>query len=214
MGNQRRSPKLPAKRPYVLKARADKRAQMHGKLARAAFELHDTIGPSRTTITAIAQHAGVQRLTVYRHFPDDAAIFAACTAYSFEVDPPPNPEAWAAIENPERRLPAALGELYGYYQRKRRLLANLYRDAEMPVVAAALRHRKTVLAQGADVLARGWTVPRRNDRIFRATLGHILQFATWLSLIEDYGLDGDDVICLAVHYVKATGAASGSREKE
>lgn len=203
MDKQRRSPKVPVKRRYNLKARADKHAETHRALARAASELHHTIGPSRTTISAIAERAGVQRLTVYRHFPNDEAIFTACTAYAFEVDPPPRPDTWTGIEDPETRHRHALGELYGYYGRKRQLLANLYRDAEMPVVAAALERRRAMLRHAAEILRAGWRVSSSRARFFAAILAHTLEFSTWLSLTEEQGLTDTEAIELAARLVNA-----------
>src|SRR5882724_3024396 len=157
IGEHQRSLKVKKRRPYRLQQRAAQQAETHLALARAAFELHNSVGPSRTTVSAIAEKAGVQRLTVYRHFPDDNAIFAACTAYAFTEAPPPDPETWRAIPEPEERLRLALRQLHVYYRRRRRLLANLDRDAEMPAVAAALARRRELLAKAAAILAEGWT---------------------------------------------------------
>jgi AcrR family transcriptional regulator len=203
MSKQDRSSKVAVKRPYNLKARAEKHAETHRALARAASELHHTVGPSRTTISAIAERAGVQRLTVYRHFPNDEAIFTACTAYSFSVDPPPNPDTWTGIEHPEKRLRRALGECYRYYRKKRQLLANLYRDAEMPVVAAALQRRRAMLRHAQEILQAGWRVSSSRGRFFAATLAHSLEFSTWLSLTEEQGLTDSEAIELAVRLVNA-----------
>ena len=190
-------------RPYRLKARAEKQTETHRALARAAFELHDTVGPSRTTVSAIAERAGVQRLTVYRHFPSDEAIFSACTAYAFELDPPPNPEAWIAIADPMQRLRTALSELFGYYGRRRQLLANLYRDAEMPVVAAALARRRAILQRAVEILLAAWSADDGTQRSLSATIGHALEYSTWLSLTVEQGLDDDEAIALSARWVAA-----------
>jgi AcrR family transcriptional regulator len=193
------------KRQYRLKRRAEKRDETHLVLARAAFELHATVGPSRATVSAIAEKAGVQRLTVYRHFPDDEAIFAACTAYSFAEDPPPDPESWRSVADPELRLREALRSLYGYYRRKHRLLANLYRDREMPAVAAALARRHAVLARGIEILSEGW--PRATStgiRYRRAAIGLVLDLATWQSLSEI--LRDEEAIEMALVLVRASAA--------
>ncbi|MGX9177077.1 TetR/AcrR family transcriptional regulator [Mesorhizobium sp. BHbdii] len=203
MGNHVRSPKVLPRR-YTLKSRADKQAETHRALTRAASELHHTVGPSRTTISAIAEKAGVQRLTVYRHFPDEEAIFTACTAYSFELDPPPRPDTWIGIENPQERHRTALKQLYGYYRRKRQLLANLYRDAEMPVVAAALERRRTMLQRAAEILRAGWKVSPARLRFFSATLAHTLEFSTWLSFAEGQGLSDAEAAELAVRLVTSS----------
>ena len=199
MDDHLRSPKI-EKRPYRQQQRAENTAETHRLLAKAAFELHDTIGPSRTTVSAIAERAGVQRLTVYRHFPDDAAIFAACTAYSFEHDPPPNPEAWRTIADANERLSAALRDVYGYYAKKRQLLSNLYRDAEIPVVADALARRQQVLARGVGILLEGRSWPGDVAQL-RAALGHVLDFATWRSLSETQGLNQTATIEMALRFV-------------
>jgi AcrR family transcriptional regulator len=187
--------KEPKRRPYRLQRRATKKAETHLALARAAFELHSTIGPSRTTVSAIAEKAGVQRLTVYRHFPDEDAIFAACTAYSFEQDPPPNPEAWRSIAEPVTRLRTALLQLYSYYRRKRQLFTNLHRDAEIPLVAAAMARRRAVLEKGAALLAEGWAgKDAKTARFLVASIGHALSFTTWLSLAMAQGLNDEEVV--------------------
>lgn len=194
------------KRSYRQGVRADKHAEMHQLLARAAFELHDTVGPSRTSITAIAERAGVQRLTVYRHFPDNATIFAACTAYSFEHDPPPNPEAWRSVEDPGERLRFALEEVYSYYRKKRQLLINLYRDFELPEVATALERRQQVLRRAVTILLQGRA--RSNDpKRLKAVLGHVLDFATWRSLVEIQGLSVSNALSTATSFVYVASAS-------
>ena len=174
MGNQARSLKVPTRR-YKLKARAGRQAETHRALSRAASELHHTVGPSRTT-----------------------------TAYSIELDPPPSPDAWIGIENPQERHRTALEQLYGYYRRKRQLLANLYRDAEMPVVAAGLGQWRIMLQQAAEILHAGWKVSPARLRFFSATLAHTLEFSTWLSLVEEQGLSDAEAIELAVCLVTSS----------
>jgi AcrR family transcriptional regulator len=190
-----RSLKKRPRRPYRLQRRAARQAETRMALARAAFELHSSIGPARTSVSAIAEKAGVQRLTVYRHFPDQDAIFTACSAYSFAQDPPPRPEAWGAIADPRIRLRTALHTLYGYYGRKRQLLANLYRDAELPVVAAALSRRGEVLAKGVAVLVEGWVTPNgKRARFAAAAIGHALDFTTWQSLVETQRFSQEEAV--------------------
>ena len=207
-----RSLKSDTPRPYRLRARADKQAETHRALAQAAYELHTTIGPSKTTVSAIADLAGVQRLTVYRHFPDQEAIFAACTAHAFAKDAPPVPEAWKTIPDPRDRLQTALAQLYGYYRRNQQLLSNLYRDAELPVVAAALTRRAGMLQQAVAILAKGWPAPTSgNERLRRAAIGHALDFSSWLSLAGTQGLSDEEAIEAMIGFVAVTGA--GPRAK-
>src|SRR4051812_29545713 len=52
------------KRKYELKKRADGMAETHLRITEAAIELHGTVGPSRTTLSAVAKRAGVERRTL------------------------------------------------------------------------------------------------------------------------------------------------------
>lgn len=185
-------------RVYTLKARADKQAETHRALAKAAFELHSSIGPARTTISAIAERAGVQRLTVYRHFADQDAIFAACTAHLFAKDPPLDPTTWVGIADPATRLRTALTTAFGYYRRNHQLLANLYRDIEMPPVAAGIARRTQMLVLAVSVLDVGWGGA---DRLRKAALGHALDFSTWQSLTHAQGLSDEEGIDVMVAFV-------------
>src|SRR5438309_1524772 len=119
-------------RPYRMQRRADSQEQTRLRIIESAVELHGTVGPSRTSISSVAARAGVRRSTVYRHFPDEAALFDACTAHWSAANPPPDLNAWSAIENPDERLRAALNELYAFYRRTEPMLENLFRD-EMTV---------------------------------------------------------------------------------
>ena len=194
------SPKEKKPRGYQLRARADKQAATHRALAKAAYELHSSVGPAKTTISAIADRAGVQRLTVYRHFSDQDAIFAACVAHAFEQDPPPNPQAWVSIADPEKRLRAALTATYGYYRRNHGLLANAYRDAELPAVAARMAGWAEMLAALAAVLDIGWNPG--NAKMRTAALGHALDFSTWRSLAQTQGLSDAEAVDAMIAFVK------------
>lgn len=196
-----RSLKKRKSRGYQLRARADRQAATHRALAKAAYELHSSVGPAKTTISAIADRAGVQRLTVYRHFSDQDAIFAACTAHAYEQDPPPNPQAWVPIADPESRLRAALTTTYGYYRRNQQLLTNVYRDAEMPAVATRLAQSAEMQIVSVAILDAGWT---GGDARIRATaLGHSLDFNAWQSLTRTQGLSDAEAIDVMIALVKS-----------
>src|SRR3954463_1267820 len=115
-------------RKYEKKRRAELEAETRRRITETAVELHGTVGPARTSISAIAERAGVRRSTVYRHFPDEEALFTACSSHWGQENPPPDLSAWTAIEDPAERLRTALGELYVYYRRTERMMANLLRD--------------------------------------------------------------------------------------
>ena len=118
-------------RRYELKKRAADMAETKRRITEAAFELHGTVGPARTTVSAIAKLAGVQRHTVYRYFPTETDLFAACSAHFRDENPYPDVEAWSAVSDPGERLERALDELYAYYERTAPMYNNILRDAEL-----------------------------------------------------------------------------------
>jgi AcrR family transcriptional regulator len=167
-------------RPYEKRRRAQSERDTRRRITQATVELHRTVGPARTTISAIAQRAGVQRATVYRHFPDDGDLFAACSAHWLSLHPYPAPDAWRAIGDPRQRTRAALGELYAYYRTVEPMIANVRRDAQLlPALAAAMAGARGYFGVVEEILAAGWdgdTSPRR------AALALAMDFATWQTL--------------------------------
>jgi AcrR family transcriptional regulator len=131
-------------------------------------------------VSAVAERAGVQRLTVYRHFPDERALLAACSGHWVATNPTPYPAPWRGIRDPEERLAEALGEIYAYYERTEPMMANLVRDApKMPALAELLAPYAQYLAAVRDILAAGWGSRGRRRELLLAALGHALDFATW-----------------------------------
>lgn len=173
-------------RPYTLRQRAELQAQTRQRLVEAAIALHEELGPARTTISAIAERAGVQRLTVYRHFPDEESLLQACSSTWGARHAPPDPQAWQGIADPHARTLAALGALYAWYRRHERMLTSVYRDApEMAAVRKALAAGPGQYLDGVrDDLLRAWNPPARARAPVRAVLAHCLAFATWKSLKE------------------------------
>jgi len=178
------------KRPYRKRRRAELEAETRRRITESAVALHGSVGPSRTSISAVAEHAGVRRSTVYRHFPDEAALFDACSSHWAAAHVPPNLEAWAAVADPDERLAAALPELYAYYRWTERMLDNLFRDEDrIPDVKRTFASFRAYIGMAIEVLARGRGLRgRRRDEV-RAAIGHALSFATWRSLAREQGLD-------------------------
>ena len=178
------------KRTYRMKRRAELEAQTRLRITESAVALHGTLGPARTSISAIAERAGVRRSTVYRHFPDEAALFAACSSHWRAANPPPKLAAWRVIEDPDERLRVALRELYGHYRRTEAMLENLFRDeAAVETVRKTFSEFHAYLADAADVLMRGRGLRGAGARPVRAAIGHALSFTTWQSLVREQGLD-------------------------
>jgi len=176
------------KRPYRMRQRAASKDQTRRKIVEATMQLHEELGPRNTSISAIADRAGVQRLTVYRHFPDEAAVFQACTSHWLGLNPPPNPADWAEISDPVARFRAALRAFYDYFSRTRRMWSMSFRD--VPEVAALQQPMADVASfldgVSADLISAFGKVPEQ-ERL-AATIRHVLHFLTWAEL-EDQALD-------------------------
>ena len=170
-------------RKYELKERAESVAATRRRIVEATVELHEQFGPARTTISAIAERANVQRLTVYRHFPDEHSLFTACSAHWTARNPRPDPADWALIRDPEERLRTALNELYVFYSRTERMTANVLRDLpQSPALQQVAKPVVTYAQRAREVLDEGWNVRGRKRTVLRAAIGHALDFETWRSL--------------------------------
>ena len=146
------------------------------------MELHGTLGPSRTSMSAVAARAGVRRSTLYRHFPDEAALFDACSAHWSAANPPPDLSAWSRIDVPDERLTVALGELYGFYRRTEPMLDNLFRDqSTVPLVQERFAAFRGYFAAARDSLMAGRRLRGVTRRRTQAVLGHAIAFSTWKS---------------------------------
>ena len=144
------------------------------------------MGPLATTITAIAERAGVERETVYRHFPDERSLFAACTTHYLTVHPGPAIDDWRAVADPRRRLERALHETYAYYSEIEQMAASILRDAEVAPDRVGSSFA-AFHAAARNILVQGWDVSPSRRRQLRAALGHALRFHTWRSLVRDEG---------------------------
>ena len=171
-------------RTYTLRRRAEQQAETRQRIVEAAVDLHGTVGPARTTFSMVAERAGVQRHTLYAHFPDERSLLMACSALALERDPLPDPAPWRRIDDRYERLRAGLTAIYAWFERGADLAACILRDAEIhqPV-------RETVaLRMGPSMADYHETLGEKLNARQRAMLGLALSFYTWRSLVRDSGL--------------------------
>jgi len=186
-------------RTYTLKRRANQQAQTRQRIVEAAVELHSSIGPAATTISMVAERAGVQRHTFYAHFPDERSLLLACSALAQERDPLPDAEPWRAIADPGERLGVGLRAIYDRFERNADLTACVLRDAEHhPLVReiSALRYGPS-LATYREVLGEKLNAKQR------AMLGLALSFFTWRTLTRDGGLKQGAAVAAMVQAIDA-----------
>jgi AcrR family transcriptional regulator len=191
-------------RKYELRVRAEKQAETRRRIVEATAALHDEVGPARTTVAEIARRAGVQRLTVYNNFPNETELFDACGQHSMAKNPPPDPSAALAIDDPPERMRAVLGPLYLWYRKNARSTENLQRDRlVMPALDAVMRIRMDrSLGYLADNLAAGFAPRARSAKGLRAAVALALDFWTWRRLAGE-GMSDGAAASLMVGAVKA-----------
>ena len=194
------------KRKYEMKKRAERQRETRRRIVEATIELHRAQGPAHTTISEIAERAGVNRLTVYNHFPDISDLLRACSRSWTERHPAPDPAPWAEIRDPQERLRTALTELYGFYSRTEPMRANVLRDAEtMPELAALLKGSVVpYLETVRDLLAEGWEVRSERSRRLLATVKLAIDFHTWRSLERGSGLKREEAIETMLEAVRSS----------
>jgi AcrR family transcriptional regulator len=186
-------------RAYTQKKRAENQAETRRRIVDAAVALHTSVGPARTSISAIAKEAGVQRHTVYAHFPDEPSLYGACSAHWEKLHPFPDAAAWGAIEDDEDRFERALRDVYGWYASVADDLELFSRDALLvPEVGAVMAGYDREIAGLADRLASG--LGRRRD--VRAAVGHALAFETWRSLVRREGLTNARAVRAMARFVE------------
>ena len=193
-------------RSYRMGKRAERVDQTRRRITEAAVRLHTSIGPSATSIAAVAEEAGVTRLTLYRHFPNGDALFAACMSHWRAQHPPPDVDAWRSVNPFPVRVRRAVADVYRWYEENGADLYPLYRDAAFtpqPTLAA----RKANIERTVDALLEGVTNRGRANGRVRALAGHVLGFWTWWSLHNEQGLRGADLVEVATAVILA-GAAS------
>jgi AcrR family transcriptional regulator len=183
------------KRPYRKRLRARLEEETRLRITEAAVDLHGSVGPARTTISAVADRAGVQRATVYRHFPDEEALFAACSSHWLARNPLPEPAAWAKIDDPDERLRVALGELYEWYEIGEYMLEKTSRDvALVPALRPSMEAFGGWLDTASDALISGRPERGARRRRVRAAVGHALAFETWRSFVSQQGMSRSETI--------------------
>jgi AcrR family transcriptional regulator len=189
-----------ATRKYELKRRAERQRETRERIVAAAADLHTSVGPAKTTISAIADRAGVQRHTVYAHFPDDLSLFRACSSHWRAAHPFPDSTSWLAEPDGERALRAALRDVYAWYERVENDLALFLRDSDATPEQTA--ENAAAIRRLRDELARKWT--RRPRAALVAAIGHALDFETWRSLVRRQGLRTSEAAELAVGLARST----------
>jgi AcrR family transcriptional regulator len=196
------------KRRYRKRRRAELEDETRRRITEAAVDLHGSVGPARTTISAVAERAGVQRATVYRHFPDEEALFGACSAHWLSHNPLPDLEEWSAIADPDERLRTALRQLYEWYGRGEEMLENVRRDTPLvPALRAPAEATGAWLELAVATLLAGRRERGARRRRVRASIGHAISFATWRSLVREQGLSRSEAVELTSRLVGTAAVA-------
>lgn len=171
-------------RTYTLRRRAESQAQTRQKIVEAAVDLHCSVGPAATTLSMIAEKAGVQRHTLYAHFPDERSLFLACSGLAMERDAPPDAAPWRGIAGRSERLRTGLTAIYGWFDRNEGQAACVLRDAEYHALTREVSQMRLgpYFTAWRDVLGDRLTARQR------AMLDLALSFYTWRTLVREGGM--------------------------
>lgn len=200
-------PRSTERRAYRKTKRAEDEMRTKARIVDAAEALHGTLGPARTSVSAIAERAGVTRATVYRHFPDDQSLFMACSTQWMSRQRLPDADAWTAHDDPFTRLHEGLADIYRYYRAGEQMITLVHRDAEaVPPRVAAVR----IAAERRWLGTLLQPFPSRRRETVRAAVTHAAAFPTWHSLCVDQGLSNGSAVDLMVGMVAV---ACGSDER-
>ena len=190
------------RRHYRMRRRAELVDKTRLRITEAAMQLHTTVGPSAASLSGIAERAGVTRVTLYRHFADADALFAACMGHWRGLHPPPDAGTWRAVSDFEARVRLALGELYAWYDENASDLYPIYRDAAH-TPASNREARRANIERMTDAIIAGVTVSAAERRRLRAAVRHVVGFWTWRSLSVDGQLSRREAVDLSFAFVLA-----------
>jgi AcrR family transcriptional regulator len=197
--------KIDMARTYTLKRRAEQQAETRRRIVEAAVDLHSSVGPAQTTFSMVAERAGVQRHTLYAHFPNERSLFLACSGMAMERDPLPEAGPWRDIENRRERLRVGLAALYGWYGRNAELAACVLRDAEYHPLTKEIAEMR----MGPHMAAYQETLGAKlSGAKQRAMLRLALSFFTWRTLVREGGLTQAEAVRIMVQAIEAAGAGS------
>lgn len=197
-----------ARRAYKKRARAEQEEATRKRITEAAVKLHGSVGPALTTVSGVAREAGVQRATVYRHFPDEVSLFAACSAHYWASHPLPDIEALATVSDRTERLRRGLTDFYDFFAQNAEMLDKTSLDAHLvPAMAAPREVFLGFVGMAAKILVAGRRERGAARRRVVAAVGHALSFGTWQSLTGTHGLSNTEAVAVMAAMVEAAGAA-------
>jgi AcrR family transcriptional regulator len=183
-------------RRYTKKRRATLEEETRQRIVEAAVALHQAKGGA-ATISAIAERAGVGRVTVYRHFPDELALLTACTSHYLGLNPPPDLDAWAKIADPRERLRQGLTETYAYHRQTETMMTQAEHEvAANPVLAELLVPLEEYWSAAKGILAAGWGEGDKAPPLVEEVIGLALSLPAWRILTCQQGLRDEDCVAL------------------
>jgi AcrR family transcriptional regulator len=190
-------------RKYEMKRRAERQKETRRRITEAAVELHQTVGPARTTISAIAEKAGVQRHTYYAHFPELKDLYQACMGHYMEQNPLPEPPFWADVADAEERLSRALSEVYAYYARNEAMVSNVLRDTPLdPIAQESMVPFYQYWEAMRDALTDAFEASGERREALLGAIALALYFGTWRTLVRQQELSQDRAMELMVGMVR------------
>lgn len=200
----------PVARTYTKKRRAASEEQTRQRIVESAIAIHQQEG-GNSTISAIADRAGVGRVTVYRHFPDELALITACTSHYMGLNPPPDLESWASIDNSVERLRHGLAETYAYHRQTEAMMTVAEREvAANPVLADLMKPLEEYWAAAQRILAAGWSDGQDTPPLVEESIGLAISLPAWRILTGQQGLSDSECVSLFVTSISNLATRAGA----
>lgn len=190
-------------RKYELKSRAARQEATRLRIVEAAVALHEELGPARTSISAIAERAGVERLTVYRHFANDGEIFQACSARFDELHPFPDLVRWNEIADPFDRLAFGLSELYRYFEETERMTVAVLRDvATTPSIQEVFARYQQGFRAMMELLISGFATSGIAVERVQLPIRLATDFRTWQIMVREQEMSLAEAVAYQLQIVR------------
>ncbi|MBX3069199.1 MAG: TetR/AcrR family transcriptional regulator [Thermomicrobiales bacterium] len=194
-------PSTPATRTYRKRKRAVSEAETRQRIVDAAIAMHQSKG-NAATISEVARVAGISRITLYRHFPDELALLTACTSHYMEQHPLPDLATWTAIEDPIERLRKALADVFAYHRENVRMMtAAEHGVAENPTLSQLLQPLVEYWEAAVAVLTLGFPDDNASSPFIRQSIALAVSLPTWRLLAQQRGLSDEDCVEMFVRMV-------------
>ena len=158
------------------------------RIVGAAVALHAEQGAMATSFAQVAKRADVAVPTVYKHFPNQAALLQSCTGHVFACSPALGPEIYRGLATAEARLAALAKAAFAVHRFQAPWMRRgIHEAALMPDLAKIVDEARSQFRR-LVALALEPRFAGRPPAGLVALIEILLGFSAWQRLAEEAGL--------------------------